>query len=333
MLSCPQSQKQIPDFLDDLLSEADRRLLRNHLQDCAPCRKYRFRQGHWAVDLNKINSLELPFDLAGGIREALLHPEDFTEVPAKKKFPKNLTAALLIVPALMLFSWAAGKSWHAAGPEGPAPLQPVSSQVSKNTEVEKAVPQEWVEKEKSSRTRVDINLQPLRWKLKFASPSDLADFVGKIKLKKWNMEFLSDEAVVLSLDRQQLAELVSVVRLNAVIDGKGVFKTAADVPAFSNSVRVTLLPGVTGQAAPRVRTMHLKFSLPNIFVLQARLESEGVKFIYHSNDLWIVEMAAEDYGKFQLLIGENPGMIWNEESSPDMPGAGRIKVLLTLDSA
>jgi hypothetical protein len=69
-VSCSNIQEKIPNYLEDLLSEAERKSFRAHFGDCERCAEYALKQTSLAADLRRLNTLQPEFDLENLVSEA-----------------------------------------------------------------------------------------------------------------------------------------------------------------------------------------------------------------------------------------------------------------------
>jgi anti-sigma factor RsiW len=99
-VNCAQYQEKIPSFLEDLLSEAERRSFRAHLFDCERCSSYALNPTNLAADLRRLNTLPPDFDLEKTVMEAF-------EASKKKKHRLSKMAWFLIIElaVFLLMFW------------------------------------------------------------------------------------------------------------------------------------------------------------------------------------------------------------------------------------
>lgn len=316
MLNCRQNQNKVPQYAEDLLSESDRRLVREHLGGCEKCRAHAARHAGWASDLKKLNEVRVPFDLGEEILKSFHAP------PASAKLPRKTAVLGIVLCAAIAGGYFSGRfsANHkpAAAPSAPAAV-PAPVPPAEN---EKAAA--------AGKPRPIENLHPLRWDIEFKNAGDEERFLAALGNRGWPAKFYLPEAPVYLLDRQRLAELVALVHAAGPEETKGVFKTPEAVPVFLNPVRVTLLPK-TAAAQPGVRRMEARFVLPNFFSLQENLEQMGFKFLYAADDLWVLEIAPEDYDRLRLVILDNPATTLIEDQDPGL-GPSKLKIFIKLDT-
>lgn len=112
-MNCDKVQEQIPNYLEDLLSETQRKDLRAHFADCERCTDYTLKQTSFASDLRRLTVLTPTFDLEKTVLEAFIA----SRVKQERRWP--VVAALLALAIILFFCiliWRRGREMPPSAP-------------------------------------------------------------------------------------------------------------------------------------------------------------------------------------------------------------------------
>lgn len=309
-MDCKDVQPQIARYLHDLLIDSEHENVRQHLSQCAKCRKDALSLRSFSGEMKKLSSIEVPFSIEA---EIFLSLSERGFGKGRKNAWGSQWVGLGIVLALGFLmgriSLPTSENLHLVdkAPDKAAD-ENTKPYLEKLREIDQKLARIAADVPQTSKTeKPTIEFSPMHWDIQ-TNANSLERFWRIVPERGARSIWRTESEAVLEIPRNRFAEFLTWVQVQSY-SVQGLPVSIEKIPDAEGNVPVSLVWESDLQISDKVvKHWHFIFLLQNSFLFPERMKAEGFPLLFDQHDFWVMEFSGRRYRDWLEVLKRFSGL-------------------------
>ncbi len=313
MTICDEISRKIEGYLEDTIDETTRSTIRVHLVNCDTCREISKSSQSFAVDLKKLNAITPPPSIAENFKRSKnkLNNGRKLEPVLRMAVPSTVVlAALVILIVVLAPKFGAWAKEALMQPQMLENVEPEALKQLKEIAYRLGIENPGQDTGQKEVVASGVSIKPLHLHLLFDSEEFKTAFVREFSGLQPDVSFRSADFWVVSLDHDKLAALLDLIKYRKIRSDGKLIADSSLFPDFQGTIRVSLYLKLASDISSLALFQHwdFVFNLSNRFLLLDKIQELGIKTIYQSSEVWVMEIPGSKLKKVMEICRTFPGL-------------------------